>query len=82
MRPDDAAFSALVPVRELGENMKIKIMAVDDEPAVLHPLKTMLESHGYEVLAVGDSREALKRLEVEKVDGLFVDVKHALPGWL
>jgi CheY-like chemotaxis protein len=55
--------------------MKIKIMAVDDEPAVLGLLKTILETRGYEVLAIEDSREALKRLEVEKVDGLFVDVK-------
>ena len=40
--------------------MKIKIMAVDDEPEVLHLLKTMLEAHGYDVLAIGDSRDALK----------------------
>jgi CheY-like chemotaxis protein len=58
----------------MEENMKIRIMAVDDEPAVLDLLETMLETHGYEVLAINDSREALKRLEVEKVDGLFVDV--------
>jgi len=55
--------------------MKIKIMAVDDEPEVLDLLKTMLETRGYKVLAIEDSREALKRLEVEKVDGLFVDVR-------
>jgi CheY-like chemotaxis protein len=55
--------------------MKIRIMAVDDESAVLDPLKIMLEAHGYEVLAIEDSRKALKRLENEKVDGLFVDVK-------
>ena len=54
--------------------MKIKIMAVDDEPAVLGPLKIMLEAHGYEVLAIDDSRDALKLLGLEKVDGLFVDV--------
>lgn len=54
--------------------MKIRIMAVDDEPVVLHPLRTTLETYGYEVLAIGDSREALRRLEVEKVDGLFLDV--------
>jgi CheY-like chemotaxis protein len=55
--------------------VKIKILAVDDEPVVLDVLKTMLGLHGYEVLAIDDSREALKRLEVEKVDGLFVDVR-------
>jgi DNA-binding response OmpR family regulator len=49
-------------------------MAVDDEPAVLDLLKTMLDSRAYEVLTIEDSREALKRLEVEKFDGLFVDV--------
>jgi DNA-binding response OmpR family regulator len=55
--------------------MNIRVMAVDDEPAVLNLLKTLLVSHGYEVLAIEDSREALKRLEDEKVDGLFVDVR-------
>ncbi|MGA2982292.1 MAG: response regulator [Terriglobia bacterium] len=54
--------------------MKIRIMAVDDEPAILDPLKVMLEAYGYGVVTIKDSREALKRLEVEKVDGLFVDV--------
>jgi CheY-like chemotaxis protein len=55
--------------------MKIKIMAVDDEPKVLDLLKTLLENRGYQVLAMEDSREALKRLEDEKVDGLFLDVR-------
>ena len=42
--------------------MKIKIMAVDDEPAVLNTLKTLLVAQGYQVVAIADSREALKRL--------------------
>jgi CheY-like chemotaxis protein len=50
-------------------------MAVDDEPAVLDVLKTMLESHGCEVVPVVDSREAVERLKIEKVDGLFLDVQ-------
>jgi len=54
--------------------VKVRVMAVDDEPAVLTMLKAQLESLGCEVLDVGDSREALARLETEKVDGLFVDV--------
>lgn len=53
--------------------MKIRVMVVDNESAVLDLLRTMLESSGYEVLAITDSRKALRRLEVEKVDGLFVD---------
>jgi CheY-like chemotaxis protein len=42
--------------------MKIRIMAVDDEPTVLDPLKIMLEAHGYEVLAIEHSRGALKQV--------------------
>lgn len=48
-------------------------MTVDDEPAVLNLLKEMLEIRGYDVMAVNDGRDALKLLEVAKVDGLFVD---------
>ena len=55
--------------------MKIKIMAVDDEPAILQLFKTQLESLGCEVQGFVDSREAAERLEVEKVDGLFVDFR-------
>ena len=54
--------------------MKIKIMVVDDDPAVLDLLKAMLEAKGCEVEGVLDSREAAQRLHEEKVDGLFVDV--------
>jgi CheY-like chemotaxis protein len=63
------------PFRELGGNMKIKVMAVDDDPVCLHLLKSMLESYGYEVLAVEDSRDAWKLLGAEKIDGLFVDLR-------
>lgn len=49
-------------------------MAVDDEPAILNLLKTQLESQGCEVVDVVDSREAVERLNNEKVDGLLVDV--------
>lgn len=55
--------------------MKVRVMAVDDEPAVLFLLKKQLESLGCEVLGVGDSRVALEQLEKEKIDGLFVDVR-------
>ena len=54
--------------------MKLRIMAVDDEPAILNLLKSQLESHGFIVIDVADSREALDRLKEEKIDGLFVDV--------
>lgn len=55
--------------------MKLRVMAVDDEPAILNLLKTQLASLGCEVIDVQDSREALERLKSEKVDGLFLDVR-------
>jgi len=55
--------------------MKIKVMAVDDEPAVVGLLTTLLEHRGCEVVGLVDSRIAAHRLREEKVDGLFVDVR-------
>jgi CheY-like chemotaxis protein len=54
--------------------VKLRVMAVDDEPGVLLLLKRQLETMGCEVVDVADSREALERLKGEKIDGLFVDV--------
>ncbi len=54
--------------------MKLRVMAVDDEPGVLIVLKKQLETMGCEVVEMADSRKALERLKSEKVDGLFVDV--------
>jgi CheY-like chemotaxis protein len=59
----------------LWGNMKIKVMAVDDDPVSLHLLMSLLESYGYEVLATGNSSDAWKLLGAEKVDGLFVDLR-------
>jgi len=53
--------------------MAMKLMIVDDEPEVLRVLKSLLESLGYEVLALSDSREAAQRVERQKLDGIFVD---------
>jgi CheY-like chemotaxis protein len=55
--------------------VKLRVMAVDDEPGVLQLLKTQLETLGCKVLGMVDSREALARLQEEKVDGLLVDVQ-------
>jgi CheY-like chemotaxis protein len=56
------------------EKVKLRVMAVDDDPSVLLLLKKQLESMGCEVTDLVDSRVAAERLKKEKVDGLFVDV--------
>jgi CheY-like chemotaxis protein len=54
--------------------MALRIIAVDDEASTLELLKTLVEPLGYEVLAVGDSRDAARLIEHEKFDGAIVDV--------
>jgi len=59
--------------------MSLKIMAVDDEPQVLNLLKGIIEPLGCEVQTLTESREAVRRLENEKFDGVFVDVRMPHP---
>ncbi|MGA2631999.1 MAG: response regulator [Terriglobia bacterium] len=58
--------------------MALKILVVDDEPAVLGVLKDLMEPAGFVVSAFADSREAAVRVEKEKFDAVFVDVR--MPG--
>ena len=53
--------------------MALKMLVVDDDAGVARAVKNLLESLGYEVLALTDSREALKRVDRQKFDGAFVD---------
>jgi CheY-like chemotaxis protein len=54
--------------------MSLKIMVVDDEPSVLKLIKSIVEPLGYEVLALADSRQAARRLETERFDGVVLDI--------
>jgi CheY-like chemotaxis protein len=54
--------------------MSLKILVVDDEPDVLKLIKSIVEPWGYEVLTLSDSREAARRLETEKFDGVVLDI--------
>jgi DNA-binding response OmpR family regulator len=50
-------------------------MVVDDEPDVLKSIRVMLESLECEVRTMEDSREAAKRLERERFDGILLDAR-------
>ena len=54
--------------------MSKKILVVDDEPFVLRSLTFVLGKHGYETVSAKDGREALKLIEEEKPDLVFLDV--------
>ncbi len=53
----------------------MKVLVVDDEPEVLKVTKTALESLGYEVLALDDSRVALDSVDRERFRAAFVDAR-------
>jgi CheY-like chemotaxis protein len=55
--------------------MSLKILVVDDDPVVLRAIKALIESLGYEVLGLTDSREAAERVNRQKFAGVFVDAK-------
>jgi CheY-like chemotaxis protein len=55
--------------------MSLQLLVVDDEPEVVTAVKTFIESLGYEVLALTDSREAAARVNQQKFAGAFVDAK-------
>jgi CheY-like chemotaxis protein len=55
--------------------LALKILVVDDEPAVLELFRMMVAPWGCEVETMVDSREAAWRLTQEKFDGIFVDAR-------
>lgn len=56
--------------------MKIKCLAIDDEPLALLQLRTMIEKTSYLELvgACEDAFEAIRILNEEEVDAIFVDI--------
>lgn len=60
----------------------MKIMAVDDDPAILEMLTELLEAENYEVVAVQNGEEALSYLENSSVNLLILDVMMPkVDGW-
>lgn len=55
--------------------MALKLLVVDDDPKVLTAVKLLVESLGFEVLALTDSREAAERVTRQKFAGALVDAK-------
>ncbi len=58
--------------------MKLKILIADDEEITLKHLTYALEKNGYEIVAVKNGLDALKKIEGEEFDILIADIK--MPG--
>ena len=54
--------------------MSIKVLAVDDEKAIVDILEYNLKKEGYEVVKAYDGREALRAAREEKPDLILLDV--------
>jgi DNA-binding NtrC family response regulator len=55
--------------------MGLKVLLVDDEIDIIEVIQDRLEAYGFTVITAGTGLEALKKLSVEKFDGVFLDVK-------
>ena len=55
--------------------MGLKVLVVDDEEDIVEVIQDRLEAYGFTVVTAGTGVEALKKLSLEKFDGIFLDVK-------
>jgi two-component system response regulator (stage 0 sporulation protein F) len=58
--------------------MALKILLTDDEEDILEVVQDRLEAYGFFVVTARNGLEALKKLSLERFDGVFLDVK--MPG--
>jgi putative two-component system response regulator len=63
---------------EEGEEMKTRVLIVDDEPAIRTTTRKILEKGGFEAATACDAMEALALLEAETFDVLLSDI--IMPG--
>lgn len=55
--------------------MALRVLLVDDEEDIVELIQDRLEAYGFKVTTAVTGLDALKRLSVEKFDGVFLDVK-------
>lgn len=56
----------------------LKLMAVDDDPAIVELIENLVAPLGCRVLGCTDSAAAAEQIEYEKIHGIFIDVH--MPG--
>ena len=54
--------------------MSARILVIDDDEDFRASIKSLLESHGYEVLQAGSGSEGLRMVAEHKPDVIFVDI--------
>jgi len=62
------------PATDPGSKTRIRILVVDDEPALCELVEAVLQGAGMDVQTVSNSEQAIARLQKEKYDAVFLDV--------
>ena len=63
---------------EVGAGAGLKVLVVDDEPAMVGVIGAILGDAGHRIVAAYDGREAIRRFEEEHPDLILLDL--AMPG--
>jgi CheY-like chemotaxis protein len=58
----------------------MRILVIDSDPEVLKTTKGVIQSLGYEVLAIADAAQAAASITHRKFDGVFLDSRMSLEG--
>ena len=56
-------------------NSHTRLLIVDDEPAIVNILRTLLEGEGYQIATALSGEAALEEIKVEPVDVLITDIR-------
>lgn len=55
--------------------MGLKVLVTDDEDDIIEVIQDRLEAYGFSVVTASSGVEALRKLSLEKFDGVFLDVR-------
>src|SRR5258708_1719768 len=77
--PDGIVFSRFPPptfeVRSMPPIQPLRVLLVEDNPVNQRVACRMLEKNGHTVVVAGNGREALRALEGQEFDAVFMDVQ-------
>jgi two-component system response regulator MprA len=68
----------VAPAGRAGQHGAVRILVVDDEPAVRASLARVLDQAGYQVSLAADGRDALHQVALDPPDAMVLDV--VMPG--
>lgn len=61
-----------------GEQVRVRVLVVDDEETVRSLLQRILKEAGYDVVTAADGQEALDKVSQLKIEAVLLDIK--MPG--